>query len=105
MVGGGHQAISRESLFSDTRTTTLHPHHPAYSKKFFYSLGLSSFPISGSVVRVEAHRTDPAFRVEFKCICRILQDYCVIVGVVVVPPSAPSTVAFGRFWALRALSR
>lgn len=50
----------------------------------------------------------PAFWVEFKYKCIILHEYCVIAGVVVVPQeasSSPSTRAFGRFRALRALSR
>lgn len=50
----------------------------------------------------------PAFWVEFKYKCIILHEYCVIAGVVVVPQeasSSPSTGAFGRFRALRALSR
>lgn len=44
--------------------------------------------ISSSVVHVEADRMDPAFRVEFKYICIISHDYCVIVEVVVVPQEA-----------------
>lgn len=52
---------------------------------------------------------DLAFRMKFKYICIILHDYCVIIGVVVVPreasSSSPSIGAFGRFRALRALSR
>ena len=81
-------------------------------KNFFFfsnSLGLSSFPISSSIVHLEANRMDPAFRVEFKYIRIILHDYCVIIKVVVVPQegstSSPSFGALGRFWALRALSR
>lgn len=101
---------------AEVPTFQLRDHHhpspitPRALKNFsFLTLGLFSFPISSSVVHLKADRMDPAFRVEFKYICIILHDYCVIVGVVVVPQEASSSShsigAFGRFRPLRVLSR
>lgn len=100
-----------EYLLSSSRTAS-HPsprHHPSRLKKKFFEPSCLFLLISSSAVHLEADEMDLAFRVKFKYICIILHDYCVIIGVVVVPReaslSSPSIGAFGRFPALRALSR
>lgn len=75
-VGGGEGVETkpqfRSSYFPAQGLPPPLPCHPrAPEKKNFFppnSLGLSSFPISSSIVHLEANRMDPAFRVEFKYI-------------------------------------
>ena len=75
-VGGGEGVETkpqcRSSYFPAQGRPPPLPRHPrAPGKKDFFfsnSLGPSSFPISSSIVHLEANRMDPAFRVEFKYI-------------------------------------
>lgn len=110
-VPGGCQAISLESFLFSSRTTAAPTSPQAFKKqnktKKINPLVLSSLPISSSVVHLGTDGKDPALRVEFRYIYKILHGYCVIVRMVVVPPeassSSPGGWAFGRFWELRAL--
>lgn len=78
------------------------PHRPTrLKKKKNFFLTLSPTPISSSLVHLGPDRMDPAFRVQFKYICIILHDYCVIVEVVVVPREASSASSKHRgLWTL-----